>query len=361
MTRIYLIGAGIIARHHAAALRMLPNHAQIPLFVTDPNATVLYDFLQQFPQAQSAPDTQTLLADPADSNDIVIVATPPVAHYPSARLALESGRHVLCEKPLAMNLAEAEQLLDLATAHDRLLGCCSCRFLGVPTTAEVKRLIQQHALGDLYHLSFVQRAQRGRPGIEYQPSSRWFLDRSKSGGGPLMDWGPYDFATLNDLLLPVRVDVVNAWMTRPITAADPSDVVFDIEEHVAASLRYHQADGTVIHVTYERAACTHGAPREVMELEGMAGAVRWDWLMWGREGTVSYTTDQAGQPATQTTTLSAQDEVTFHDRPLVYFYRRTQGRPAPVAVNAEAIFNFACIQAIYTCASSGQPQSVVRG
>jgi predicted dehydrogenase len=358
MSRIYLIGAGAIARHHAAALATLPP--QLQLIVTDTNQAMLDEFLQQFPHAQPAASVPAMLADPATPDDIVIVATPPAAHYPLARLALESGRHVLCEKPLVMNLSQADELLALARAQNRLLGCCSTRFLGLPTTAEVKRLLREHELGELYHLTFVQRAQRARPGIEYQPRSRWFLDRTQSGGGPLMDWGPYDFAALNDVLAPVRVDVVHAWLSRPRTAADPLDVVFDIEEHVGASLRYHLADKTIVQVMYERAACTHGEPRSVLELEGTAGAVRWDWLMWGDDRSVSVTKDQDGQPTTTTTQFEPTDQVTFHERPLVYFYRQTQGQPSPALVNEQAVFNFACIQAIYACVASGQPQSVVR-
>jgi predicted dehydrogenase len=214
----------------------------------------------------------------------------------------------------------------------------------------------------LYHVSFINRQQRMRVGIEYQPTSRWFLDRSKNGGGTLMDWAPYDFTSLNDVLSPVRVDVVDAWMSTPITALDlPEGTVFDVEEHAGASLRYHLADGSVVPVTYERAACTHGEERSIVEIEGLQGAVSWDWLCFEGKGHVTHSYDQDGNVESNSTVLADESKLGFMDKPLVYFYRRIQGEQTPGVVNEQAVFNFSCIRAIYDCATSGQPQSVVLG
>lgn len=62
---------------------------------------------------------EDLVADP--EVDIVYVATPHALHLENARLAFEAGKHVLCEKPLTLNLADAEQMVDLARTHDRFL------------------------------------------------------------------------------------------------------------------------------------------------------------------------------------------------------------------------------------------------
>ena len=114
MTSVYLIGAGVIARHHAAALAKLPPNVR--LIVTDAHAVALDAFCAEFPQARRAAGVETMLAEPAAPDDIVVVATPPATHFPLARMALESGRNVLCEKPLALTLAEAEGLLAIARA-----------------------------------------------------------------------------------------------------------------------------------------------------------------------------------------------------------------------------------------------------
>jgi predicted dehydrogenase len=356
--RVYLIGAGAIARHHAGVLPKL-GVDQIALSVSDTNPAVLADFVQQFPHARPVSDVASMLAEPPQPTDIVVVATPPVAHAALAGAALASGRHVLCEKPLALSLSQAQTMLAFARRHDRLLGCCSTRFLELPTTAAVKQVLRAGGLGQLYHATFVNRWQRSRPGLEYQPGSVWFLDRAQSGGGVVMDWGPYDLAVLNDLFAPVRMEVLSAWMANPTTAHTlASDIVFDVEEHAGASLRYHLADGTALAVTYERAACTHGRERIEVEIEGLSGSASWDWLMWKRRGEVQISYDQNGTLASQVSEYHDTSPLGYMDKPLFYFYQRTIGAPSPAIVNQQALFNFACLRAIYDCATTGQPQSV---
>lgn len=358
--RIYLVGAGAIARFHAQASAKLPVD-QVTLNVADARSDTLDEFTRQFPHAQPFPNAAALLAEPPQPDDIVIVATPPGAHAELTRQALASGRHTLCEKPLARDLAQAHEMLRAAHRHDRLLGCCSTRFLGLPTAAAAKDLLHAGALGQLYHLTFVNRWQRSRPGIEYQPGSSWFLNSAQSCGGVLMDWGPYDIAAINDLLEPVRVEVLNAWMANPTTALTLSPgTVFDVEEHGGASLRYHLADGTALAVTYERAACTHTAERVDVELAGTRGALRWDWLMWKRRGELHFAHDQDGQLIAETTEHDDTGAIGYMDKPLAYFYQRVRGEPSPALVNEHAVFNFACIRAIYDCAATGQPQLVTR-
>src|SRR5262249_42983066 len=155
-----------------------------------------------------------MLAESARENDIVIIATPPFTHYELACAALATGRHVLCEKPLALDRTQAHEMLAVAQAHQRLLGCCSVRFLHWPPAEAARRLLQEGALGQLYHIRFLSVEQRNRPGIEYQPGTYWFLDQAKSGGGTLMDRAPYEFTMLNDLLAPTRVEVLSAWLAN---------------------------------------------------------------------------------------------------------------------------------------------------
>jgi predicted dehydrogenase len=98
------------------------------------------------------------------------------------------------------------------------------RFLGVPTTERAKLLLREGRLGTPYHVSFVNKWRRARSGYDYQASSSWFRDPELSGGGVLMDWGPYDLAVLNDVLDPVRVEVACAWLASPHTAGvDPAE------------------------------------------------------------------------------------------------------------------------------------------
>ncbi len=362
--RVYLIGAGRIARVHADAIRTLPDPEQVVLSVTDLNPRMLTDFSTHYPQARIFDNVHTMLAEAAQDTDIVVVATPPVAHYELTCLALATGRHVLCEKPLAMNRTQARQMLATAKKHNRLLGCCSVRFLHWPATEEAQRLLDEHALGDIYHVRFISREQRNRPGIEYQPGTFWFLDAAKSGGGTLMDRAPYEFTVLNNLFQPERVEILSAWTANPKTALHlPPETVFDVEQQAGATLRYHLADGKTFMMTYDRASCTHSDSQSFIEIEGLEGSIRWNWPMPRASVVLTHNYDRNGLVESKTASFlpPGADALKFGEKPLSYFYQRMVGQPSSAVVNEQALFNFSCVRGIYDCAQSGQPQIIVWG
>lgn len=359
--RIYLIGAGVIARSHAAAIRHLPATVQVTLTVTDPNPQALADFVKEFPQARAYADAASMLAEAADEHDIVIVTAPPFAHAELTCTALATGRHVLCEKPLALNQDQARLMLATAHAHQRLLGCCSVRFLGWPPAEETRRLLQTNTLGQIYHVRFIHRDQRDRPGIEFQPQSTWFLDQAKSGGGTLMDRAPYEFTVLNDLLQPRRVEVLSAWLANPATALQlSSETIFDVEQHAGATLRYTLADGTSVMMDYERASSTHSEELSVVEITGLEGSLRWNWPLSRARPTLTHSYDRNGAGESRIISFPppAANALHFGDKPLLYFYQRIHNQPSAAIVNEQAVFNFSCIRAIYDCARSGLPQVI---
>ncbi len=353
---ITFIGAGAIARAHAAAIDHLPDSETIEIAVVDPNPEAVETFLGETPSATVYDSQQRALDRQLSDQDIVVVAAPPFAHHDPAVAALESGRHVLCEKPLAMNLREAKGMIDAANANNRLLGSCACRHYGSPGTRHVKELIADGVIGERYHMSWIHRGQRSRPGIEYQPRSKWFLDRSRSGGGIVVDWGPYDFSSMADLLEPETITVTDAWTARPATDVDPSGLTFDVETNAGARLIFER-DGEAVSVSYERASGTHGQSRHVTEIEGTRGAIRWNWTEVS-DTDVTIATDEDGEVVEDVHTVEAGDELTPHDRPLVFFDRRVRDEDAPILTNEQALTPLATIEAIYDAATSGSPQTV---
>lgn len=353
--RIYLIGAGAVAGTHAEASRKFPDPEEKELFIADPRPEALAAMLERFPEAVGYGDAAAMLADEARPDDMVIVATPPFTHYELSRKALESGRHTLCEKPLAMNAEEARQLLQLAKRQGRMLGCCSSRFRKLEKFERAKQLLRSGAIGDPYQVSFVQRIQRARSGIEHQPASRWFLDRTKNGGGCLMDWGSYDFLVLNDLLEPERVEVLSAWTARAVTKFDPPDVVNDVETHVGAAMRYHLANGTTVNVRYERSSCMHGRNDSSMEVEGTTGAIEWSPYEHHR---IFHRYDREGKVVVEEQDCSNSEFENVMDNPLRFFVGAIRGDAKSALLDEQAVFNFICMQAIYDCAGSGEKQTI---
>lgn len=108
--------------------------------------------------------------------DLVYIATPPFLHYSQAHAALEAGKHVICEKPLALTVAQAGELIALAHARDRL---CIANLMQRynPLYEAVRRLIESRVLGECLHAWFENYA-----GDEGLAAEHWFWDRAKSGG-----------------------------------------------------------------------------------------------------------------------------------------------------------------------------------
>lgn len=353
--RLYLIGAGVIARTHVAA----SGHLGVPVEVrvADPAPAVLADFLAAVPGAVGFVSAEAMLAAEAPApDDVVVVATPPVLHAATAIAAARSGRAVLCEKPLAMSLDEAEAMLAAAEEAGVLLGSCTCRFSGLPHIEAVKRVAASGVLGRVHALELATVWPRSRAGIEYQPASRWFLDASLSGGGVLMDLGSYDVSILFDLLHPVAVEVRDAWFAQPVTGADPADVVFDVETSVGAALRLLLEDGTVVHVAYRRATGTHEVEHARAQLIGTHGVVRWTPI--DSQAPVLLRTDRDGEVHEEEVPPPEREPLSIFDRPLVEFWAALQGRPSRAAVGAAAIDEFRVLQAISAVARTGEPARV---
>jgi predicted dehydrogenase len=352
--RFYIIGAGVIGRTHAEGAKKLSEHIQ--LRAADTNPAALEAFCSQFPETIGFTNVEEMLNfETAQHDDIVIICTPPTAHFDPTRLSIESGRHVLCEKPLAMNGAQAEEMVQLAIKHNRLLGCCSVRFKGMPHMEAVKKVIKSGALGEIYHVTFVNKWERSRSGIEYQPQSRWFLDSTLSGGGVLMDWGPYDFATLNDILNPTSIEVKSAWTARPQTGIDPLDTPFDVETHVGSFMTFSSSNHP-IHVHYERASCAHGESYVRAEIEGTLGSLR--WTPFDSRQPVFLRYDKQGQIVEEQVETGPRSEYTIFDNPLLHFYRKVKGLESHANVNQQALNNFLCLTSIYATAETGQKQLI---
>src|SRR6516164_9498667 len=104
--------------------------------------------------------------------DMVYIATPPFLHYPQAIDALRAGKHVICEKPLAMTVAQADEMVALAHKHNRLLVANLMQRYN-PLSAAVSRLIEGKILGEPLHGYFENYASDENLG-----PGHWFWDRS---------------------------------------------------------------------------------------------------------------------------------------------------------------------------------------
>jgi predicted dehydrogenase len=107
-------------------------------------------FSNRYPGVRTVSSLEQVLADPAV--DAVSIATPPATHYPLAKQALEAGKHVLVEKPLATSVADAEALVELADREGLVL-MPGHTFLYSPAVNKVRELIDSNELGEIYFIT----------------------------------------------------------------------------------------------------------------------------------------------------------------------------------------------------------------
>jgi predicted dehydrogenase len=222
-TRWGILGTGNIAHQVAADLHLLPDAELVAVGSRSPDRADAFGDTFGVPRRHAA--YEALVAD--DRVDAVHVATPHSGHAEHAALALEAGRAVLCEKPLALNARQADELIATARAADQfLMEAMWTRFL--PVMADVRRLVvEERVLGDVQQV----RADIGLTQA-FDPDHRLF--DPALGGGALLDLGVYPMAFAFDLFGPP--DAVTSTAVLGATGVDEQcAVVFDYDDGLQAT------------------------------------------------------------------------------------------------------------------------------
>lgn len=173
-----------------------------------------------------------------DSIEIVVNLTPPQAHAGISLAAIDAGKSVYSEKPMALTRQEARLLIDAATRRGVHLCCAPDTILGAGVQ-HCRELVQRGEIGTV--TSAV--AHVLSPGHEsWHPNPAFFYQR---GGGPLMDMGPYFIAALAVLLGPVRNVAAMAQRPRAVRTIPGDLIEVEVPTHVAAVLGFEGALATL--------------------------------------------------------------------------------------------------------------------
>jgi predicted dehydrogenase len=233
--RVGVIGLGI-GSHHIKGYQAHPAVEVVAVADSDPKRLEARG--KEFGIAATYEDAGKMLRK--ENLDVVSVCTPNKFHKPLAVAALHAGCHVLCEKPMAMNAAEARAMNDAARkARRRIMINFSFRF--TPMSWALKREVDAGALGDVYFASTMWQRRRGMPGF-----GGWFGQKALAGGGPLIDLGVHRL----DLALwlmgyPKPAWVMGATYDRIASAAAKAQgKKFDVEDFASAYIRF--CDGATL-------------------------------------------------------------------------------------------------------------------
>jgi len=181
---IGIIGAGQVATaRHLPAFEKLQDEGKVRLVaVSDVGEEKLRLASEKFGIPYAYADYRDMLA--RDDVDAVSVCTPNFQHKQPVLDAFAAGKHVLCEKPLALNAAEGAEMVAAGQAASRQLQVGYNLRFG-PGAAAVRRFIEDGKLGEIYYARAQALRRRGIP------SHGHFTDKSKQGGGPLIDIGAH--------------------------------------------------------------------------------------------------------------------------------------------------------------------------
>jgi len=186
--RVGLLGFGFIGGLHSRAVTNCPD-TELSGVWTLPGKT-LEDFEARFPGKRVYSSPEEMAADPAV--DAVVVGLPNKLHFPQAKLFLESGKHVLVEKPMAMDLVEANEMAAMASRLGLALMVGHMWRFDREFLA-VKELLDSGRLGE------VVKTKGYGIHMNWGPAG-WFVERELAGGGALVDMGVHAIDSVRFLL-----------------------------------------------------------------------------------------------------------------------------------------------------------------
>jgi predicted dehydrogenase len=260
MIGIAIIGSGGIAlANHLPGFALCPDAKVVAL--CDTNAKVLADASQKTGIKATYDDYREALK--RDDVHAVVIATPNVFHAPIALAAFAAGKHVLCEKPIAMNLAEAMEMVRAAEkANVRHMTAFTYRF--VPAMRYMHHLVQRGDIGRPYHF----RAQRFQDWDARNLG--WRQVKKLAGTGELGDMLSHRIDYGHVLIGPIRRLVANLKRLVDDRQGAPSD----LEDWVAIIADYESDTTGVLESTklaIGRGEGHHG--QDSVEINGSEGSI----------------------------------------------------------------------------------------
>jgi len=252
-TRVALVGCGAVAwLYYSPALRALSAEGLLQVVaLVDPDAESLHRFGSHFPQARCLPDVSGL-SDCAV--ELAIVASPPRFHASQTIDLLGRGISILCEKPMAATVAEAESMIEAADSARRLLAVGLVRRF-LPAARAIKGILARGALGDVESFHFKE---GGR--FRWPTRSANYFHPAAAIGGVLWDIGAH------------VLDLTVWWMGEPSEVRYADDAMGGVDANCRIELEFSEGFRGVVRLSRDT-----DLPSRCF-IQGSRG-----WLLWSIE------------------------------------------------------------------------------
>ncbi|QDU70713.1 Gfo/Idh/MocA family protein [Mucisphaera calidilacus] len=271
--RVALIGAGGIAGNHLTALKKIDAVEIVGLADINENTIVKRAKEFDIPSSGCFTDYEEMLEK--IQPDAVSICTPNGLHAPNSIAASKAGAHVIVEKPMAMNAAEARQMIDAANAAGKKL-VIGFQFRFDSRTQYLKRMADDGVFGDIFYGRVQALRRRGIP--------NWgvFGRKDLQGGGPMIDIGVHMLEQCHYVMGSPR-PVAATGLTRTYIGDQPSTEIhtpwagwdhetYTVEDIAVGTIRFE--NGAVIHI--EASFAGHLEDKMDFELYGTKGGATWE-------------------------------------------------------------------------------------
>lgn len=341
--RIGVIGAGGIARF--AHLPNLKRNTRVDVVaVADIEVAKAQELAADFDIPNWYKSFEELLADPAV--EAVTVATWPATHAEAVVAAAAAGKHVLCEKPIATTLEDADRMVK-ATEEAGVVFAMGYQHRFGAQLPLVRRLLDEGVVGRPMAMTQVGVG----PSRHHVP---WFLQKQIAGGGVLMDWGIYTAHTILWLFGPVDSVYGITDIFRPeVQVGDQLLTDVDVEDTVMATLRFHSG---AMGSWYAAWAVTAG--HHSMSIDGSAGSIKTARESPGVEVSSTVFDEPEHLRGWRQLPVNEPPLAEIHYRKLADFVDAVlDNRPARVT-GAEGRDALELVEAVYRSADSGKPMQL---
>jgi predicted dehydrogenase len=256
-----LIGCGDIARRRVAPALRDAGCSEL-IAVSRARSELAASFAKEFGAKRWYAEWHDLLKD--DEIDAVYIATPVHLHVDQAIAAAEAGKHVLCEKPMAMNVHECDRMIETARSQGVKLSVAYYRHF-YPVVERIKEIIKSGEIG-VPGLAQVEAFEWFNPAAG--DSRSWFLKKQLAGGGPMFDFGCHRIEVLLNIFGPISE--VQALI---------ANTVFDREVEDTAAALFRFAGGACAVLSVSQAVAE---AKDTLNIFGSLGSIHVSVLNQGK-------------------------------------------------------------------------------
>ncbi|HKQ38738.1 MAG TPA: Gfo/Idh/MocA family oxidoreductase [Verrucomicrobiae bacterium] len=339
-TKVALLGSGFIADIHIESYqRFVPEAEVVGVWSRSAERASAFAKKHHIPKAYATLE-QTIIESGCD---IVDICLPNFLHHRAVLTAANAGKHIIIEKPLAMTLEEADEMIAVCKSkHRKLMYAEELCF--APKYERARKLVNEGAVGKIYQMRQCEK--------HSGPHSDWFYDINQSGGGALMDMGCHGIAWFRWMLggRP-KVRNVYAHMQNGLIHGKRTRA----EENSVCTIEFE--DGAI--GIAENSWAKHGGMDDRVEVYGTEGVIYADLFMGNSAMTYSekgygYAMEKAGSTKGWTFTIFEEAFNQGYPQELRHFVQcvREDKQPLVTAEDGRAVMEI--MYAAYQSARTGQ-------